>query len=74
MKPTVKDCIDGIVTFQFYRSGDLYYKCHNGFLFTVPISDTNDAVFNYQDRGIYFMRWIRKAIDALEQIDKDIYG
>lgn len=68
--PTVKECIDGTVKFQFYRSGELYYKCQNGFMFSVPVSDTNDAVFNSEDRGIYFMRWIRKAIDALNDVNK----
>lgn len=62
----VLEWIAGTVKFQFYRSGDLYYKCQNGFVFTVPVSDTHDAVFKDEDRGIFFMRWIRKNIDALK--------
>ena len=66
MKYTVKDCVTGRVTFLFYRSGSLYYRCENGFIFDVPISDTGDAVFKESDKGIYFMRWIRKAIVVME--------
>lgn len=65
MTYTVKDCINGPVKFQFYRSGVLYYKCANGFVFEVPVTDTNDAVFKDEDKGIFFMRWIRKALDQL---------
>jgi hypothetical protein len=62
MKYTIKDCIQGTVKFQYYRSGVLYYKCENGFIFPVPIDDTDDAAFNAEDKGIIFMRWIRKAL------------
>lgn len=41
------------------------YKCANGFVFEVPVTDTNDAVFKDEDKGIFFMRWIRKALDQL---------
>lgn len=67
----IKDCIAGNVTFQYYRKGELYYKCENGFTFTVPISDTGDAAFNAEDKGILFMRWIRKAIAEQEHYEKD---
>lgn len=57
------------VYFQFYRNGELYYKTESGFIFTVPISDCGDAVFNNQDKALLFMRWLRPALDLanLEQ-------
>lgn len=58
----IKDCIKGKVTFQYYRKGELYYKCENGFVFPVPIDDTGDASFNAEDKAMLFMRWIRKAL------------
>jgi hypothetical protein len=58
----IKDCVVGKVKFQFYRKGDLYYKCENGFVFPVPIDDTGDASFNDEDKAMLFMRWIRKAL------------
>jgi hypothetical protein len=58
----IKDCIHGEVEFQFYRAGNLYYKCYNGFEFCVPISDTDGATFPAKDKGIFFMRWIRKEL------------
>jgi hypothetical protein len=62
MKYTIKDCIQGTVTFQYYRAGELHYKCENGFAFSVPISDTDQAAFKAEDKGIFFMRWIRKFL------------
>jgi len=62
----LKDCISGPVTFKFFRSGILYYQCQNGFVFPVPVTDTNDAVFLSEDKGILFMRWIRKELDSIE--------
>lgn len=59
----IKDCIKGQVKFQFYRKGELYYKCENGFTFSVPVDDTGDASFNSEDKAMLFMRWIRKAIE-----------
>jgi hypothetical protein len=53
------------VIFQFYRSGVLYYKTEQGLIFEVPVSDCGDAVFNREDRAMYFMRWIRKEIEAI---------
>ena len=35
------------------------------FEFPVPISDTAGARFLRSDKGIFFMRWIRKHIDFL---------
>ena len=58
----LKDCVKGKVTFEFYRKGYLYYKTDNGFLFRVPIEDCGDACFNREDKGILFMRYIRKEL------------
>jgi hypothetical protein len=60
----IKDCIRGDVTFLYYRKGELYYRCENGFTFTVPVSDTGDASFAASDRAMLFMRWIRKELAA----------
>lgn len=68
MDYNLKDCINGDVTFLFYRKGNLYYCCHNGFLFTVPIEDTGEAEFKASDKGIFFMRWIRKALQEADLV------
>jgi hypothetical protein len=61
---TIKDHIKGQVTFQYYRAGNLYYKTETNLLFPVPIEDTGEATFLNQDKGILFMRYIRKHLDA----------
>jgi hypothetical protein len=70
-KPKIKDLVQGEVTFMFYQKGELWYKTANGFEFPVPIEDTGDAQFNPTDKGMLFMRWIRKHVDMLEQARKD---
>ena len=64
---TIKDHIKGFVTFQYYRAGNLYYKTETDFLFPVPISDTGEATFPAKEKGILFMRYIRKQLEAKEQ-------
>jgi len=57
----IKDRVRGTVTFSHYQSGDLWYRCEDGFTFPVPVpGDTGAARFLPTDKGIYFMRYIRK--------------
>jgi len=66
---TIKDHIQGTVKFKFYRDGNLWYETSTALVFPVPISDTNTALFPAEEKGIFFMRWIRKflAENAKEQ-------
>lgn len=59
---TLKDHVSGSVEFQYYRAGNLMYKTSTGLEFPVPISDTNDATFPRTEKGLLFMRWIRKHL------------
>ena len=57
---------DNVVEFLYYRKGYLYYtivdqKDGQAYLFPVPIDDTGDATFNYQEKALYLMRYIRLA-------------
>ena len=61
---TIKELIKGKVKFDFYRGGELFYTTENGFQFRVPISDTGDGIFLAEDKGIYFMRYIRKELES----------
>ena len=65
---TLREHIEGNVTFQYYRAGYLYYKTETDLIFPVPIEDTGEATFLRTDKAILFMRYIRKH---LELIDKD---
>ncbi len=55
-----------IVTFQFYRDQELWYKTECGFEFPVPISDVGKGCFLNQDKAIFFLRWIQPQIKAVE--------
>ena len=67
----IKDCIRGEAKFLFYRKNHLYYQCENGLVFPVPVSDTGDGEFKATEKGIMFMRWIRKYIDSLTEQERN---
>lgn len=60
----IKDMIKGKVKFDFYRKGELWYKTEGGYPFSVPIEDAGDGTFLAEDKGMLFMRYIRKQIQA----------
>lgn len=65
----IKDIIKGnTVKFVEYRKGFLYYDVFmndtwDTYIFPVPIEDCGDATFKCEDKAIYFMRYIRKALE-----------
>lgn len=69
--PDLKHLVAGKVRFLYYRKGNLYYRTESGFVFSVPIEDCGDATFNAEDKGLLFMRYIRKAIQALAEDSKE---
>ncbi len=63
----LKDLIQGTVKFEHYRDGSLYYRTGDGsLLFPVPINDIGNATFKAEDKGILFMRYIRKFLDVCQ--------
>lgn len=55
------------VNFIRFQKGDLWYVTECGFEFPVAISDTGDAVFSKEDKALFFMRWIKKHIDNINE-------
>lgn len=67
------------VYFDSFRQGVFYYKVfvpyetedylgdkdisHDVYLFPVPLEDIGTATMLSEDKAIFFMRWIRKAIE-----------
>ena len=65
---TIKELVNGkTVTYQYYRSGNLWYITSDNFLFPVPISDVGEATFFKEDKAILFMRYIRKYKEEIER-------
>jgi hypothetical protein len=78
-KSDIKDIIkDNTVEFVRFRQGFFYYNIcvpravmdrtepQSGptfYTFPVPLEDIGDATLENADRAIYFMRYIRKAIE-----------
>lgn len=54
------------VRFIRYRHGVAYYgvdvPASGSYLFPVPLDDVGDATLELEDKAIYFMRYIRRAI------------
>jgi hypothetical protein len=73
---SIKDIVknDNQVYFSWYVDGNFYYKVeyqHAFYSFPVPLSDLeaeNKPTLLAQDKAIYLMRYIRKAIDNKEFI------
>jgi len=68
----IKDHIKGLVKFQFYRDNILYYKTESGLIFPVPIEDVGNATFLNEDKGILFMRYIRKHLTNLKEANVQV--
>lgn len=71
---SIKQHVAGQAHFQYFREKELWYKTDSGFLFPVPVSDTQSAVFNRDDKAILFMRWIRKWYATLDADKKSGVG
>jgi hypothetical protein len=63
---TIKEHVAGVVNFVRYHDGNLWYRTeHTNFEFPVPIEDIGNASFLAQDKGILFMRYIRKHLKTV---------
>lgn len=64
----LKARVTGNVAFVYYQDGNLFYSCDDGFTFPVPLSDCGSARFPSIEKGMLFMRWIRKHMQLVEAI------
>lgn len=65
----LKSRVKSPVNFAYFRDGSLWYHCHDGWEFPVSVGDTMNAqggspTFLREDKGIVFMRWIRKQMET----------
>jgi hypothetical protein len=63
----IKHCVKHPVIFQFYKDGCLWYNTANLDEFPVPVEDIGNATFRSLDKGILFMRYMRRWNEALEK-------
>lgn len=70
-KPTIKQLVQYGVQFTHYKDGNLWYRVKvYDFAFPVPIADVGNATFLAEDKGILFMRYIRKQHALVEEASK----
>lgn len=62
---TLKELVKkgNVARFVSARRGELIYAV-GAFKFSVPMADMGDGEFLSSDRAVFFMRWIRKALEA----------
>lgn len=53
------------VRFVRYRAGNLWYETESGFEFPVPVADAGEATFLAEDKASFFMRYVRKHLEAI---------
>lgn len=63
----IKTAVKGRVVFSHYFDGSLWYETCEGNTFPVPVSDIGTATFLKEDKGILFMRYMRKYNKTLEE-------
>ena len=66
----LKTRVKGRVKFTRFQGGFLYYQTEDDWEFPIPYSDTQNETgeapaFLAVDKGIYFMRWIRIAMEKM---------
>ncbi|SOK58732.1 hypothetical protein [Yersinia phage fHe-Yen9-04] len=66
MKSLVAMVKDKKVYFSHYQNNELWYSTECGFMFPVPVADTGNAEFKQEDKATFFMRWIRKHLEMIE--------
>lgn len=62
----LKERVSGVVKFVRLADSELWYVCEDGFEFAIPLSDTAGATFQAEDKGMFFMRWIKKHMTMLD--------
>ena len=58
--------------FARYREGHFIYETDDGFQFPVPLTDIGTATLLAEDKALFFMRWIRRQLETMEQAKKEI--
>ena len=56
--------------FVHYREGHFIYETDDGFQFPVPLTDIGTATLLAEDKALFFMRWIRRQLETIEQAKK----
>lgn len=52
------------VHFHSAKDGALWYETEDGlFRFPVPFAEVEGAIFLPEDKGLFFMRWIRREVE-----------
>lgn len=63
---TMLQHVSGTASFEYFRDSALWYRTSDtNLLFPVPVTDVGTATFPATEKGVHFMRWIRKYLNTL---------
>lgn len=65
---SLRATLDGNDYWAIYEIGHIIDGAVNCYQFTVPLSDIGTGTLKASDKAIYYMRWIRKAMDKQELV------
>jgi len=71
---SLKERVAGPVRFVKMVNSELWYICQDNFEFAIPMEDTAGAEFKAEDKGMFFMRWIRKHMEMLEAARTELFS
>lgn len=64
--PTLAEAAKRQVIFQYAQNKKLVYRLDGTpFTFEVKFSDMDNGKFLYEDKGIYFVKWLRPMLENL---------
>jgi hypothetical protein len=58
--------------FMYYKQNELWYVTECGFKFPVPINDTGDGEFRFEEKAMMLMRYIRKHIESINEGKREV--
>ena len=61
--------LEQTVHFQYFRDDEFWYKTDKGLLFPISLQEaqTGRATFLASDKAIYYMRWIKRYVEACKR-------
>lgn len=57
------------VRFSYFRDNEFWYQHEDGLLFSISLAEATAgrATFLAEDRAMYFMRWMKRFIEAYKK-------
>lgn len=65
-------CSKSTIRFAYFRDGSLWFRTVEDDLFPVPVEDVKGTTIYAFDKGIFFLRWMRKYNESISEEYKEM--